>query len=255
MNTISPSHLYREAAGVARKGTMKMPHDGFCAQCAVPITAGDLVTPTSAWVSRERFNNKLDLGAPESRHVCADCGALYHKDYLQKYSKSYACCQGVFRLASNADQCWLLLNPPEPPFIAILSDIQQQHLIWRAPVNWNRDLIKVRMGDRILRVRRKVLMQAVDAVARSRNRMEAAGVIGKHPFQGLDRELASVHGTAIRHDVRRIAVNDRLLAADLVFLESLSMGELWGLTLLIFTDPTTVRQPIRLLPADLAHAA
>jgi hypothetical protein len=71
----------------------------------------------------------------------------------------------------------------------------------------------------------------------------------------LDRELASVHGTAIRHDVRRIAVKDRLLAADLVFLESLSMGELWGLTVLIFTDPTTVRQPIRLLPADLAHAA
>jgi CRISPR type IV-associated protein Csf1 len=252
MNTVSPSRLFREAAGIASKGELEMPDDGCCAQCAAPIRRGEPAASTALWIARESFNNKIDLGAPESPYVCGDCCALYHKDFLQKYSKSYACRDGVFRLASNAEQSWFLLHPPEPPFIALISDTQQQHLIWRAPVNWSTAQVKVRMGDRVLLLRRPVLLRAVEAVARCGAAMERAGIKGRHPFQKLDRELGNMEGSAIRQDVRRLAAGDTALAADLALFEALSMGELWGLTVLIFTDPSSIVEPTRILPA--AHA-
>jgi CRISPR type IV-associated protein Csf1 len=254
MNTLSPSRLFREAAGIAPKGQLTMPDDGCCAQCAAPIHRGEPAASTALWITRESFNNKFDLGVPESPYVCSDCCALYHKDYLQKYSKSYACRAGVFRLASNAEQCWFLLHPPEPPFIALISDTQQQHLIWRAPVNWSAEQIKVRMGDRVLLLRHKVLLQAVEAVARCSVAMEKAGLKGRHPFQKLDRELGNMEGTAIRRDVQRIAAGDAAVSADLALLEALSLGELWGLTVLIVTDPASIVEPRRMLPSETARA-
>lgn len=237
----SSSQIYLAAANLEPTGSELVPADTFCTMCAAPIAAGERANKVVRATFGDAFNNKLDLRAMSGTHVCGACQTLWSKDWLQKYSKSYACADGVFKLASNEDQAAFLLNPPEPPFVAILSTRQQQHMIWRTPVSMSRELFFVRLDGDILQIRRKVLM---DALAAWKHAVEVMATTipdgSKRPLKGapawIDRQLESSATGMLREDVEALLrqVGDEWAIEKI---NALSMGEWWAMNIITRFDP------------------
>jgi CRISPR type IV-associated protein Csf1 len=218
--------------------------DSHCVMCAVPVRAGERCNPVTRATFGDSFNNKFDLRAARGRYVCGHCLGLWTKELLQRFGKSYATADGVFKLAADADVAAFLLQPPEPPFIAVVSTAKTQHLVWRAPVNYSRETIMVRFGDAVLTIRRRVLEQAVIDWRRLREIMVEGNMKGVAPIR-LERMLESKNVGEIRADVAEAAK----LAGDHAAMERLSrlsMGEFWGLNVARNYVGTTIPAPVRI---------
>ena len=62
----------------------------------------------------------------------------------------------VLPMRQLAHKKWILLHPPEPPFVILQSDAPLAHMLWRTPVTISKDLWYVRVGKRQLIVRMPV---------------------------------------------------------------------------------------------------
>lgn len=237
----SSSQVYLKAAGLAPVAADLVGEATFCVMCAAPLAAGEKANRVTKSTFGDAFNNKLDLRALSGTHVCGACQALWSKDWLQRYSKSYACDEGVFKLASNEDQAAFLLNPPSPPFVAILSTRQQQHMIWRTPVSLSQERFFVRMDGDVLVIRRRVLMGALDAYKHVIEVMANTIPEGRQrPLKGppawIDRQLESSKTGMLRTDAQALLhqVGDDWAIERL---HSLSIGEWWALNIITHYDP------------------
>ena len=237
----SSSQVYLKAAGLVPTAADVVVEATHCVMCAAPLAAGEKANKVTKATFGDAFNNKLDLRAISGTHVCGACQALWSKDWLQKYSKSYACAEGVFKLASNEDQAAFLLNPPPPPFVAILSTRQQQHMIWRTPVSLSQELFFVRMDGDVVTIRRRVLMEALDAYKHIVEVMASTLPEGrKRPLKGppawIDRQLESSKTGMLRTDVEALLhqVGDDWAVERL---HGLTMGEWWALNIINRFDP------------------
>lgn len=237
----SASSLYRVAAGLTPVGTAVVEHPDHCMMCAAALKPGDLANPVTKRTFTDAFNNTLDLRAPSGHHVCGDCQVLWRKDWLQKYSKTFACEQGVFKLASNEHLAGFLFNPPEPPFAAIFSTKQQQHMIWRTPLSLSRDLFVVRVDNDLLTIRQPLLLEALAAYRHAESIMAAVKPMGrtallKAPAALFDRGLAHGQMGMLRPDVE--ALLRQVGEAWIIdLLHGLSMGEWWALNAVRHFDP------------------
>ncbi|EQD52305.1 CRISPR-associated protein, Csf1 family, partial [mine drainage metagenome] len=163
------------------------------------------------------------------------------QDWMQKYSKTFACEQGVFKFASNDQQAAMLLNPPATPFAAIFSTKQQQHMIWRTPVSLSRDFFMVRVDGDVLTIRHPILMDALRIYKFAEKVMTDTVPAGrkkslKGPAALFDRELQSSKMGMLRPDVdalMRETGNDAVIDQ----LHNLSMGEWWALNVIRHYDP------------------
>lgn len=247
MSTTSPSRVYTQAAGVAPITCITAASDSWCVMCGTPIATGDACNPLQDF--GPTFNNHIDLRALSGRYICGDCAALRGKEWLQTYSKTYACSTGFFKLASNEDYAAFVLSPPEPPFVAVLSTAKQQHLIWRAPVNASRDWLLIRMGDEVLSIRRAVVMQALSAYKALVHLMATVpterGYLLKGPPAIFDRELANSAMGSLRIDVAAHATANGMHDQAALF-GTLTMGEWWALNALRFIDLDHPPQPVKL---------
>lgn len=223
---ISSSRLYREAAGLKPAGPLKAEKDCRCIMCSGKIEKDDPCAPAGKDLFGSSFNNKLDIHTQGDR-VCGDCLALWSKDFLQKYSKSYATRDGLFKLASTDDQARFVMFPPEPPFVAIFSTRQQQHMIWRTPVSYSREVYFVRVDDEVLTVRDKLFREGVSAWKDLVAEMAARGKKGL-PTVALSAGQDHSQNGVLRRDVREIAL-DAGMQAQVETLERLGMGEWWAL--------------------------
>lgn len=254
-SVVFASALYRNATGLP-VDPVRAPHvapaAAECAMCGAPVGAGDRCLLTDKDTFAGSFNNRLDLAFPSSPLVCADCATLWQKDFLQRFSKTVANRHGVYKLASNEDHAQFVLDPPEPPFVAILSTTQQQHLIWRTPVTLSKQLLFVRLGDEILAIRPQHVRQALlDYEA-------LVALMAAHKLKGLpcifDRDLASERVGSIRPDVRRLALANGL-ADEVERLVALTMGDWWALNAVrqfSGTDKVPPKPLTRVLPAKEA---
>ena len=241
---LSPSALYCAGAKVKPVTSTTAIDPSHCMMCGTAVTAGAATNLVSRDTFNDAFNNKLDLRTKQGRYVCGNCMALWHKDFLQRYSKTYATAHGVFKLASNDDLMAFLTNPPEPPFVALISTTQQQHLIWRTPVNYSQATLQVRLGDQVLTIRRKVLEQATRDWLRLVEIMRAAKLKGAMPAV-LERQLDASRIGVIRNDVQQAA----LAAGEeglLCRMAALSFGEWWALNVTRQYVDRAVPAPVRL---------
>jgi CRISPR type IV-associated protein Csf1 len=217
--------------------------------CGARLDAGDPAVPVGQDTFGESFNNKLDVHE-DGDVLCGDCAALWQKDFLMKYSKTFANESGVFKLASNADIQAFILTPPEPPFVAIYNTRQQQHMIWRTPVCLSKDALIVRLDDEILHIERARVISAISAWQRTLAKMKEFGFKGVPAYP--DRTLSSRCTGSMCEDVsRRISDDSAAGARDIGVLKSLRMGEWWALCAINkvnMADPSTWPQPVRLLP-------
>lgn len=243
--TLSPSRLVVTAAGLKPVGTTRAASPCRCAMCGTEIQAGELL---DAFMPGDAFTDTPALAAPTSTVVCGDCKAVWRKEFMQKYSKSVICAEGVFPFAKMENQAYWLLNPPATPYIVIVSDQQQQHLVWRAPVNTSQDLMRIRFGGAVLAIRRQVLRQALEASSRLTERLNAgnkkAGT--KTPFERLDWHIEDLRHGRLRLDI--LALTDEQSRQDINLLRRLTPGEYWALCVLI-AGKTPVRPDPVITPA------
>lgn len=219
--------------------------------CSARLKTDDLVNPIEKDTFGESFNNKLDIHEP-GEVLCGDCAALWQRDFLMKYSKSYATTSGVFKLASNEDIQAFILTPPAPPFVAVYNTRQQQHMIWRTPLCLSTDVLIVRLDDEILHIDRKKVIRAIGAWQRTLARMKALGFKGMPAYP--ERTLSSRATGSVRDDVaERITGDSEDGAQDIATLKSLRVGEWWALCAINkvkVDEPKTWPRPVQVLPVQ-----
>jgi len=241
------SQLFRHAAGINPQGS-PAPRDCSCVMCGAKLKAGATVNPIAEDTFGESFNNKLDIH--EAGDVlCGDCAALWQRDFLMKYSKTYATRNGVYKLASNEDIQAFILTPPQPPFVAVYNTRQQQHMIWRTPVCLSTDVLIVRLDDEVLHIRRSLLFRAVGAWQRTLTRMKEPGFKGQPAYP--ERTLSSRSTGSVREDVaERLSIHSDEGAQDIATLKALRVGEWWAMCAINKVNldaPATWPVPVKLL--------
>jgi len=145
---------------------------------------------------------------------------------------------------------WLLLHPPEPPFVVLQSDAKLAHMVWRTPVTISKDLWYVRLGKRQLIVRMPLVRAALECFASVADRFASVQPQTKKgaapprllsPFATLGYNLDDLDLWRIRSDVRPY-----LNSNDFDQIHKLRLGEYWALAILCTkkepTNPVNDRQ-------------
>ncbi|HVT36006.1 MAG TPA: type IV CRISPR-associated protein Csf1 [Nevskiaceae bacterium] len=155
------TELVCEVAGLKPLYTSKAEAAGHCAWCARHIEQG---ARCSTFIAPVTFNDWPILGCLTSSMLCGWCRRVQEqgKPFMQTYGRAVVSRSGFFAFASNNDRAAFFVNPPKPPFIVVNITAQQQHIYWKAPVNFSRDLLRIQFGDRLLTIRRQ---RALDAAA------------------------------------------------------------------------------------------
>lgn len=254
MQTLNPSRidtssqLYRRAAGIEQQG-VPLDRPATCAMCGAHLNAGDLSELVTAETFGEGFNNKLDMHS-EGDVLCGDCVALWSKEFLQNYSKSYATSTGVYKLASSEDVQAFVLTPPSAPFVAIFNCRQQQHMIWRTRVSLSQDVLTVRIDDELVHINRQLALDGARAWRMVQECMKTIGMKGQPAT--IERTLSDFKMGSFREDViLAVTAHSPEGAEAIATLQRMRMPELWALCALRHIDqdaPETWPKPVQILP-------
>lgn len=249
---------------------LKLPLDGApwtkqdtkCACCAKPIFKGDIAVRDKDRFG-QTFTDGPNLAARGSGAVCGACSAIMNAKPLMATQHAVITPEGAYSIRKDINRAWFLLTPPNPPYVAVVSDTKQAHLIWKTPPTLDNNLMIVRLGQRLLRIRRPILMQAIkdcqlaaDAlnamVAEKKRGRPAEGL--RHPFVYLGRELDDPRHGVIRSDLERspAAAPGTPVGEALGRLRQLTLGELWALSTLA---KKKIEIPTKPDPIDLTKKA
>lgn len=234
---LSPSAVVVRAAGL-RIPTERLEVAsvaGQCTYCGTPHRGGDPVAP---FAPKESFASWSALSCPGSSVICGDCAAVIGEQRLiLQWGNAVASTDGLFKLADNISRAHFFLNPPKPPFAMALLTAKQEHVWWRAPVSHSVDMYSVRIGDRIMTIRRAVLAKAHNINRRLNAAISAKTKVKRQIgiYESLAREpggsdATQNHGIIARHYMDLIRDDVPTLEADVAFLLTLSAGETWALS-------------------------
>lgn len=217
---------------------------GRCALCGKPIAKGDMSTPLSLSAG---FVDDLFMAARGSDLVCGCCAQFLTAEGLRESGYgAYSLKEGFIPFRKWGDIAAVLANPPAPPFVLIRATANNQHMAWRAPVNYNRDVFYVRVGLRDLKIRQSALKRAVeDAVALgeainayfvAKNPTLKPAPAKKtlpNPFVSMDPDIKSVEHGAIHPVAYLVADQSPHLKERLDRLLGITTGESWALRFLL----------------------
>lgn len=208
--------------------------EGDCAYCGLRIHEGDPHVPFQAGPA---FMDDHSLAAKGSDMVCGCCAQLLSAESLRATGYGVFHSGGVMPFRKWADITAALRNPPESPFVAVYATANNQHMAWRAPVNYSRDLFYVRVGLRDLKIRRPVLLRAVDACVRLGEYMGVKPTEKSlaHPFAVLSNNLKDPAHEVMRRNGDKATLEESAAALpdDFALVSGLTLGETWGLRFLL----------------------
>lgn len=237
---LTSSALVSSALGFASDKGAPAPHDGFCALCGKDIAAGEAYAQFSVGPA---FMDYADLAAKGSGMICGYCQPLMTAGGLRATANGIFSGQGVQPFSKWVDVGRGLLNPPEPPFVMLYATRKSQHMAWRARVNLSRELFTVRVGLRNLKIRRPVLLPAVEAC------QTLGAFMGikptpkslSHPFAVLSSDLKDP-----AHSLLRTKGPEKTLAEAATehpeayqLIQSLTLGETWAMRFLLSPNAGT----------------
>ncbi len=246
---ISPSLLAIKALGIEPEGTEVAKDDCECAVCGTAIRSGEVVDNLRL---PESFTNRAALANPSGRFRCGACTAVMtRKEFQMGLSTAIFGADGYFPIMKKESRAWAFMNPPQPPFSICIQNAQQQHVVWRAPVTLSRDLLLVRVGEQVVRIRREKLMAArlvaislnekrqapeqTNSAGSKRQRGRPETLSLESPFIS-DWKLQSAEGGRIKWWVEKLSTNGLVDQSDLDLLFSLNGGEVWALSA-VLADP------------------
>ena len=219
--------------------------EGVCSYCGLHIAVGDLCSPFSA---SPAFMDDMSLAARGSGLTCGHCAPLMTADALRTTGYGVFTKSGVLPFRKWKDIAAALTTPPQEPFVMAYANANNQHMAWRAPVNFSSEMFYVRVGLRDLKIRYAILMEAVDVSQKVAATFEykAGPKTLAHPFVRLSPDLKKVStGSAIGHSSLRVhqrpkkeeaEVHAQRLAQhseDIDFLMNLTLGETWAMLFLL----------------------
>ena len=236
---IWPGDLVLSGLGTDAESVTSLRWDGadtVCSHCGKPVRHGDPYSPATC---SSMFSDTRDLAA-FTGIVCAGCSAARSKLVMNFASYVVFTRSAAYPIAKDAHKAWLLLDPPEPPFLAVHTTATMQHLLWRTPVTLSRDLLYLRMGAALLTIRRQRLIAALSIAADVRaRRIAAEGKAGPSMYLHVDRRAAfdPAHGRlSPRATVHMTDAERRLMNA-------LTPGETWAVGLLATDRELLTEQP------------
>lgn len=187
---VYPSDLVCDALNIPRDliGTVKAEADGYCALCGKPHKIGDTVDLMDMGKS---FTLNMKLASPDSPYRCLSCAKIVEsQDFLKSFGCGVTTRTGMYKCLKKVEMGYWLLNPPEPPFIINVQVSRSQHMIWRSVVNYSREVIFLRLGENVLKLRVRKLKEAKEATEKLINALEKA-----------------VKSKAIKHKVTRTVIS------------------------------------------------
>ena len=215
-----------------------------CVFCGKQIKTGELC---SRILPGDTFMDGPELCARDSARniVCGFCVHLTGKKVMLNTQHVCITREHVLPMRQLAHKKWILLHPPEPPFVIVQSDAPLAHMLWRTPVTISKDLWYVRVGKRQLIVRMAFVKEALrrfEAVATRYAdarpaRKEREQQLVRSPFVLLGYELDDLVLWRLRSDVRPYVEPD-----DVNLINKLRPGEYWALAIL--TTTKAARNPL-----------
>lgn len=217
-----------------------------CMACGISIEDG---APRLAWKPNQGSFTDWQYLDNHSGVCCPHCIPFLENKLLTATQRCVIGIDGAWSLSKDAHRAWFLRTPPEPPFVAVISDSMKQHLLWRAAVTVDRDLLRIQIGRSGLMIDRPLLFDAVHWAGEAAEIARAGGlrVNTRHPFAALDRERSSPAHAVLRGDIVRLATDTPRLRTLLDHLLTLGEGELWGLSILAKQkEETPLQEPLSL---------
>ena len=145
--------------------------------------------------------------------------------------------KGVIKIGKGVELAKVLFDPPPPPFSIMIGTAKQQHLLWRSPVNDDRDFFQVRVGDMLLTIDRERIIKHYATFVKlvkkyqipARN--ETKELLGT-PFllRGVDSFKLKVSIGEIHPQLLKLASNEDI-ANFIKKITPLSLGDKWALTI------------------------
>lgn len=242
MIEISPSKLVLDAVGLPDEGPRRMPagQTGRCAMCGVTIPSGASCGPlrtTGHSPIKDSFTNHSAMAHPLENLGCGACLTILDDGaFLNALGRGVASAAGFFPISKDVHRAWALLAPPEPPFVMMLQASNQQHTVWRAPVSLSRDMYFLRLGDQVLRIRRKVLIEAKEACIAIDAREQVPGDrprkrktdAPRNPFD-VNRDGKSLTSGEFSAWYRHLHQLGRILPEEHTLFSSMTAGEVWAM--------------------------
>jgi CRISPR type IV-associated protein Csf1 len=229
--TPSSSQIVRRGLGLSPARLEPEPESARCMACATAIPPGG---PRAPWKPVVGTFTDWAYLAGSSGVICPDCVLFMANPTLERVQACVANREGAWSLRKDAHRLWLLTDPPAPPFVAMISDARKQHLVWRAAVTLDRDLIRLQLGRAGLTIDRPLALEAAAWARELAQAARAAGIklTAHHPFAALDRERAHLGHAVARPDIATFAQRDAHTRTLLARLLNLGEGELWALSVL-----------------------
>jgi CRISPR type IV-associated protein Csf1 len=229
---MTASELFCHQAGLSPKGAIARTVE-ICVMCGRLISPGEA---RSEFRPLPSFMDAPELCARDrSTKICGYCVHLTKMTVILQTQRVCITSKQLIPAARLAHVKWLLLNPPEPPFLLLQNQNKLSHMIWRTPLTLSRELWYVRMGAKLLMVRLALVAKALNRFRYISDRIDGlkANQRLRHPFNLLDCELRNLSSWRIRRDV-----GPRLLIEDQELIAMLRPGEYWALAIL-----TTKQEP------------
>lgn len=236
---ITSSVVVANALGL-EPGGVTSNFDNLCAMCGLHVKVGEHRTPTTYNPS---FTDDLSLAARGSPCICGYCARLTESDALRASGYGVFSKAGAQPFRKWQDIARALMEPPEPPFVMTYATANNQHMAWRAPVNFSRDMFMVRVGLRDLRIRRKVLQEAVRACELLGSlpgvKSKTASAKRKtlpNPFVAMSPDLKEPSHGRLHPGLQSVEAKAAWTAAHTRALElvrNLTLGESWALRFIL----------------------
>lgn len=205
--------------------------DTPCAKCGTIIKHGD---ECCVFEKSDGFADFAFLAARTSGIECGHCAALSTQAMLTPLQYALITENGWFRISKDADIVNMLLNPPKGKWSALISTGKNQHLAWKARLNYERRHFTIRLGTNTVSINHARLMSACKVQAEIIDRMTA-----------LDKENGKKRkprATIFTTDgkARELKCNSIRLSKDILdalkdthqsqfnLINSLSIGERWA---------------------------
>lgn len=243
---LTGSILALQAAGQEPEdGPVEAEPGECCLMCARLLKSGEHVYLADNVLEKKSFTNWSSLALPYQRgkgrrkssaKVCRWCREVMRPPWTQKLGKAVIDRNGVWRFSKNCEIAHWLLCPPEPPFMMAILDQKQQHIWWRTPINWDRRLIRMRLGEKLLTLRPEMLRKGLEAV-RTLSDATSGRKQFQNPYVSLSRDMGETAAYHLREEVESLRNNSEL-GAHVRLLDSLTPGEVWAVSsILPYAEP------------------
>ena len=158
MDILSPSNIVCQALNIDPDGATHSKIESRCGMCGGDIVKGDPVSPLRFPSSFTMYRQLFDNSAP---YRCGYCQVLYEgKPFLLDLATGIYCAEGYFPIAKKVNRGWAFTDPPAVPFVMSIQVNRSQHMLWRSPVCYSRELMTFQRGEERLTVRRSALAVA-----------------------------------------------------------------------------------------------